>query len=520
MLENDDIEIAYDDFAYPSMTVPDTHPDSIAAIARFHGLESASPQKCKVLELGCGNGSNLNWIASVLPDGEFIGIDLSKNHIIRARETVSNLGINNASFHQRDLLELDDKSFGKFDYIVAHGLFSWVPETVAEKILELYGKLLNQNGVGYISYNTLPGCHLRTVLRDSLLFHTRKTTDPFKKVEDARAFARFISESSYDSSPFPEVLKFEYEKMVYREDSNVYHDDLSPFNNPLYFSDFIGRAEKHGLQFLSEARSLACFPRDFPSDVLEVINKYSDNVIEKEQYVDMIEGTRFRKTLICSNDVVLDHEFRPESVKRFFISTALRPDSAELKTEKGKTQKFVTDTGSTFETDHLLTIRFLSCFRTNKSHQIPFEELIDIARADLDQNGFTDDTTDEEVGNTISVLIQLYLKDLISFHVCGSPSVNYIPEKPRVSELARMQAKKGERIPTFQGINLILSDDFTKELFDLLNGEHTRDEIIEELVSRLMHEKDGDKSNEEFTKYISERLDEALTRMAWVGLLF
>ncbi|MCB1022850.1 MAG: methyltransferase domain-containing protein [Acidobacteria bacterium] len=517
MADIPDTEITYDEFPYPSMTIPDTHPDSMAAVARFHGLETAPPGKCRLLELGCGNGSNLNWIASTLPDSRFIGIDLSRNHIIEAEKTLSKLGLDNTIFDQRNVLEIDEHSYGTFDYIIAHGLFSWVPEVVADKILELFGKLLNPNGIGYISYNTLPGFHLRSILRGAMQFHTRNTSDPFKMAEDSRAFARFLSENSSDTSPYPQVLKYEYERMIYREDSNVYHDDLSAFNNPFYFSDFIDRARKQNLQFVSEAGALACLPHDLPADVLQVIANHSDSLIDSEQYVDLIKGTRFRKTLLCRSEIALDHEFKPDIVKRFFISSVLRPDSGVTETKKGKPGKFTTDGGSSFETDHMLTKAFLNCFETSKSHEIAFEELIGSAQDELDQAGFSVDAADEEIESTISILIQLYSNGLIRFHVCKSAAVNFIPEKPMVSDLSRIQARKGERIPTFQGANLVLSDEFTKALFDLLNGERTIAALNSELFEMFYDEKEGDK--EAFAVNIAERLDEALGRMARVGLL-
>ncbi len=519
MLENDDIEITYNDFPYLSMTVPDTHPDSMASIARFHGLESTSPLKCRVLELGCGNGSNLNWMASVLPDSEFIGIDLSKYHIDQAREALAKLGTNNASFHKRDLLELDEKSFGKFDYIVAHGLFSWVPEVVSEKLLDLYGKLLVPNGVGYISYNALPGFYLRQLMRDSMQFHVRGISKPSEFVIKARTFAQFLSENAIGAPLYNELLKSEFDEMIDREDSNICHDDLSAFNNPFYFSDFIGRSEKYGLQFLAESGRPTFLPPDLPPQVLEFIENNSKNVIESEQYIDLFGCTKFRKTLLCRSEVSLNREFNSNAIRQFYISSALRPDLIGKKAANQETEKYTTNSGSSFETDHLLTKAVLTSFDSNESHEVSFEELVIGSRDDLIQNGFNCDDWDKEIKTTVSILLQLYIGDLIRFHVSKSAALNYIPEKPRVSDFARLQAAKGGRVPTNQGVNIELSDDFTRELFALLKGDMTRDELIGALVAKLFTGKDKNSEREEFTEKISEALDGSLKQMVRVGFL-
>lgn len=518
MLDKSATDLTYDEFPYPSMTIQETHPDRIAAVARFHGLETESPKSCRVLELGCGNGSNLTWLASSLPDSEFIGIDLSQNHITEARETLGILGLTNTAFHQQDVLEIGEQSYDKFDYIIAHGLFSWVPEAVSERILELYGKLLNPNGVGYISYNVLPGFHLRKIMREAMQFHVRNTSGTFEIVKKARTFAQFLSENTIHTPLYHQLIESEFNEMIDRDDSNIYHDDLSTLNNPFYFSDFVGRAAKHQLQFLSEAGRPTSLPRDLPPEVLKFIENNSENLIESEQYIDYFQCTRFRKTLLCRNNVILDREFKPNAIKQFFISSSLRPDSGAIAVENQKTEKFTTNSGASFETDHLLTKAVLACFATNESHEISFEELVNRSIDDLSTKGFSTDSWEKELETTISLLIQLYVNRMIRFHVCSSSALNYLPEKPKVSDFARLQAQKGERVPTSHGANILLSDDFTKELFTLLTGDKTRSELIAALVPKLYPVKETDIDIEDFRERISKTLDEALDQLVRFGL--
>ena len=121
-------------------------------------------ENCRVLELGCGDGNSLLAHAFNLPDAHFVGVDLAENHIQKAKKSVEELNLKNIEFHQTDVMKMSSEDFGKFDYITAHGLFSWVPEFVREKILSLYHEMLAPNGVGYISFNAFPGAHQRQMV--------------------------------------------------------------------------------------------------------------------------------------------------------------------------------------------------------------------------------------------------------------------------------------------------------------------------------------------------------------------
>src|SRR5580693_4601208 len=117
---------SYDSVIYPSYTHPQTHPDRLAVIGSLFGLEPAPVNRCRVLELGCGNGTNLVPMAWGLPQSEFVGIDLAALPVERGQRMIRDLALKNVRLVQGDLLQVD-AGWGKFDYIIAHGLYSWVP---------------------------------------------------------------------------------------------------------------------------------------------------------------------------------------------------------------------------------------------------------------------------------------------------------------------------------------------------------------------------------------------------------
>src|SRR5262249_14559193 len=120
---------SYDVLPYGDRTFPRTHPDRLATIATLFGMAPAPPEACRVLELGCAGGANLIAMAESLPGSHFIGIDLSARQVDAGRERVRAKGLSNVALHRRDILEVGE-DFGRFDYIVCHGVYSWVPATV------------------------------------------------------------------------------------------------------------------------------------------------------------------------------------------------------------------------------------------------------------------------------------------------------------------------------------------------------------------------------------------------------
>ncbi|MCD0216938.1 class I SAM-dependent methyltransferase, partial [Enterobacter hormaechei subsp. steigerwaltii] len=110
----------------------------------------------KVLELGCSMGGNIITQALYYPDAEFVGIDLSGRQVAQGNAIIEKMGLKNVRLEEKDILTVDE-SFGKFDYIIVHGIWSWVPDTVKDKIFSICRNNLTKHGIAYISYNVYPG---------------------------------------------------------------------------------------------------------------------------------------------------------------------------------------------------------------------------------------------------------------------------------------------------------------------------------------------------------------------------
>ena len=143
----------YDDLPYPGSPFPQTHPIRLATIATLFGMKPPAVETSRVLELGCTDGGNLIPMAVAFPQAEFVGLDLSTRQIETGQSTLDAIGVTNIQLHHEDILAVEDQ-YGQFDYIIAHSVYSWVPEVVQEKILATIKQLLTPQGVGYVSYNT------------------------------------------------------------------------------------------------------------------------------------------------------------------------------------------------------------------------------------------------------------------------------------------------------------------------------------------------------------------------------
>jgi cyclopropane fatty-acyl-phospholipid synthase-like methyltransferase len=186
---------SYDDVPYDSLPFAQTHPSRLATVATLFGLKPTQVERCRVLELGCASGGNLIPLAEALPDAWLVGVDLSARQIADGERIIRKTGLNNVSLRHASIADVDE-TYGHFDYILCHGVFSWVPHDIQDAILAICSNHLTPNGVAYVSYNTYPGWHMRGMMRDMMRYHAFRFTEPAQRIAQARALLDFLVQTS------------------------------------------------------------------------------------------------------------------------------------------------------------------------------------------------------------------------------------------------------------------------------------------------------------------------------------
>ena len=279
---------SYEDLPYSNNAFAATSVVNLSTVAKLHGLSPTDPRQSRVLELGCGRGGNLLPMAETLPESEFVGMDLSPGHIDAANADVAALGMSNVCFEAADILDWNDDG-RPFDYIIAHGIFSWVPQSVQNAILKLASDRLSPNGLMYVSYNTYPGWHYRGVVREMLQYHVDQQAPVSNQLEQARSLLQFVSHGVADRDGVRSVLlREECEHMLGEADSYLYHEHLEATNSPCYFHEFAARLPEFDLQFVSEAQVNPLLASLSGDTVEAILKRTGHDRIHYEQYIDFL----------------------------------------------------------------------------------------------------------------------------------------------------------------------------------------------------------------------------------------
>ena len=469
------IAATYD--ALPMISLPwrHTHPDHIASLASLFGLTPAMPDGCRLLELGCGTGGNLIPMAQGLPDSRFVGIDLSAAQIQAARALVDELALDNIDFQARDLMDLGDE-IGTFDYVVVHGVFSWVPAPVQDRILEICRRYLNRHGVAYVSYNTFPGWRQRQVAREAMLFHVRHISDQRERIRQGMAFLRMLATENLDGREnYGQLLDQEIKLLEKLPEFYAAHDMFEPVNTPIYFSDFASRAAAHGLQYLSEANLGAAIVDNYPPELARLAAAAGD-VIQAEQYLDFASNRTFRQTLLCHQEIDIDRRLTADRIADFHIAGKLQPDTAE---RAGDGIRFRGENGQTVDAMGPVVAAAFGYLNEIWPRAVPFRTLLSTASARL---GVSPDGNDAVLLQ--NTLLRARTRNLIELSLCPPALDDGSARRPLASPLAAVQEKHGFIVTNLRHDVAMLEDGPALRLLPLLDGQRDRRALLAALADQ------------------------------------
>ena len=328
MDKNSKIEKSYDELTYKSAAFAQSSPYKLEACATLLGINPPPCKNAKVLEIGCSFGGNLIPFAVNNEDARVVGIDLSGEQIRRGKEIVKEIGLENLELIHGDICEF--KSDEKFDYIIAHGVFSWVPDFVKDAILKVVRENLSQNGVAFISYNTYPGWKIKDVVRDLMLLAAKdkdSTEERLKAAKEALLVYKEVlltrNDEKFESvMPVKSLINW-IDDIFSKDDFYVAHEFLEDINDPFYFKDFCEKIDKFDLAYLCDCDLKDIFAPNFGNDLVDDFkNTHFTDRIQSEQFFDTLNMRLFRQSLIVHKDafeVIKTKQIGPSDINKIHV---------------------------------------------------------------------------------------------------------------------------------------------------------------------------------------------------------
>ena len=448
----------YDEVAYTALPHPATHPDRLATVAAFLGREPPDVARCRVLEVGCSDGGNLIPMAQGLPSAQFVGCDLAARALAAGRRTIAELGLANIALVQEDLAALSP-SHGEFDYIIAHGVYSWVRQDVRDALFELAGKRLAPNGVMFVSYNALPGCRIRQTAWDVLRAHVEHIAEPRARIDEARRLARIIGEAGRVWQEGDEAVRAEFRAIAQRSDSAVFHDDLAVPNDPFYFRDVVARAARFGLGYLAEADLHSMSAAGVSANARAFLSTL--DMLAREQYLDYVRLRRFRQSLFQRSDAAGAPMLHPARLDAMHVAADPSLSRAADADKAG-------DLARGLDPPDGARVRPL------------LEFLLALSPATIAVPALR-----ERFRNLPrpleAILTDAFVSGVVTLHVHPPKLVTEAGANPAASPLARLQARSSDEVTNLAHIRARLPDPPTRRLLTLLDGTRDRATLAKEM---------------------------------------
>jgi methyltransferase-like protein/predicted O-methyltransferase YrrM len=445
-------------------------------------LEPPAIESCRVLELGCASGGNLIPMAYALPGSQFVGIDLSPAQIEQGQKYIHLLKLTNIRLVCQDLLDFSPDQ-APFDYILVHGVFSWIPPLAQEKVFEICRQCLSANGVAYVSYNVLPGWKMEQALREMMLFHIRQESQPLERYRKAVELLDFLADdpSTAGDETYRAYLRKTIQRMRKHADGNYQywiHEYLEEFNTPFYFSEVVELAGRHALQYLADSDLPTMYTNDLSEESCRFLEDHASNWVDKEQYLDFLRNRMFRRSLFCRQEAALTRHPGLEQLRRLNVVNRLLPVDREIST--------VDDTPMVFEVTKEALLTFhdpvqktaLVYLAEQLPRAVPFDELAQATLARLG-NPIAQPYGAEEIARVL-FMIHTFYPSLINFNTWIPPSIFGVSQRPSASAAARLLAATGSPITNLIHRRVDM-EEHSRYLLWCLNGERSQAELVDML---------------------------------------
>jgi SAM-dependent methyltransferase len=468
------IRASYDAIDYDCSAYPATHPDRLFTTATLLGLDPPALASCRVLEIGCGDGSNLIPMAAGMPGASFVGCDLAPRAVATGQRIVQELGLGNIRILQADMRALPAE-FGEFDYIIAHGFYSWVPPEVREALMALIAQRLAPNGIAFISYNAMPGGRIRQIAWDALHFHVDRIAAPKDKLAAARTLLAALGEPQMSQWHGDGAQRAEFADLAKRGESALWHDDLSRPNDAFYFHEFVAHAQRHGLTYVSESEVRFMGSTGLAPAMRQLIANEPDRIM-REQYLDFARFRRFRQSLLTKATSASNWALMTARIADFQVAAAATLVRAMAEAEaQGKPRE------SALRDGEPLLHRLLLWLAERAPRTVSVAEIAAWRNA----------VAPTDPRHVTALLADLYLGGVVDLYQQPAPLVTEPSAKPVASALARKMARSRKRVVNLRHEMVNLSDPFAHQLVMLLDGTRDRNLLFDAMGPQFNRGRDG-----------------------------
>lgn len=416
-----------------------------------------------MLEVGCGDGRNLTALAVAYPRATFTGFDLASFPVERGRELIVEAGLTNIDLVVMDACDAPAHfPPSSFDYIIAHGVYAWVPVPVREAVMRLIGSALSPHGVAFISYNSLPGGYIRMAMRDMLMLEVGSIEDPDTKIAATVAFLEGLSGMEPSADPSIRDIQAQATSMLDRPTNLLFHDELGECFYPQRLTDVTSAASQAGLRFLSDAGRNRHFD-GFLDAAQEMPADAETEVLRSAQMDDYLTMRYFRQTLLVRDEAQPKRLIDTDYLADLWVSTKATFDAETGLFAVGKTQ--LEFDGETDFTEPMCRIVEAGIRR------IPIAGLIEDPRRR-------------------AILLRLFNEWAVQFHTGPPPFATEVGDKPLSSPLARIEiARDQNRLCTLDHRIIEIDQPGLRALIGAANGERTISEIAAMVVLEFPDER-------------------------------
>lgn len=432
----------YDAVPYRHGSIPDSHPARVAAIARLHGIPAAAPDRCRVLELGCAEGMNLLPLAERFPRSQFVGIDFSPVQIGAAEEARVACGLENVRFVCADLRDFEPEAEG-FDYVIAHGVYSWVADDLKDRLLALVSRALAPNGAGYVSYNTLPGWATLAGLRQFLLGETSHFAEPREQIEHALRVLGALRQS-LENQPGAHAaqMRLWVGEMLAKDPALLFHDELALVNDPCTFTEFVGHAAAHRLQFLAEGHYLTQPFAHVPEPMRAPLAALELDFVRQQQFMDVLFPRVLRNTLLCRADAQPRREVDASVIAQCAVGLRLRPAESRVDLRAGVPMRWLGANDLALDFSRPGEKALLAVLAQSAPSRVAFSQALEATNAMLTRIGLPP----ADAAEMCALLFRIFALDGLDLMALGEGVWLLTRQPPAASELMRFQARTGRAV--------------------------------------------------------------------------